>query len=99
VTGTEIRCVAGQTDYPSDCTRHSSHHWCEACAGYFGIPHYEHKVWRCHSGIVMHDPKTWERPSGHCACTFCRTVALIGFEAAYTAFRTSALTPEPEGIR
>ena len=63
--GTEFRCTAGQTPEPSGCERHSSHHYCKTCEGWYGVPHD-----RIHEGVNKH-PR-WDMD---CACRPCRDAA------------------------
>lgn len=39
IFGREVRCYPGEAEFPIDCERHRIHHWCETCAGYYGVPH------------------------------------------------------------
>lgn len=60
---TEVRCLAGQPRYPSRCTRHHEHFWCDTCEGHYGVPHDEftHGKWSgSHGGF------------GQCVCRPCR---------------------------
>ena len=61
--GTELRCAAGQVLEPFGCERHQTHHFCTACAGWYGVPHD-----RIHSGPSAH-PRGGGRD---CACRPCR---------------------------
>jgi hypothetical protein len=62
------RCNPGEPRDPSLwCRRHSGHHYCETCLGWYGVPH----------DIVHGDsPHSYPHPrgtlSGQCACRPCR---------------------------
>jgi hypothetical protein len=77
----EIRCQAGQPTEPTDCERHTAHHYCPDCTGWFGIPH----DGRCHSAEVRQDraiPGVGRPMPNSCACTYCRTWKFLGYSAA-----------------
>lgn len=94
----EIRCTAGQTDYPADCERHSEHYWCKWCAGYFGVPHAFPEgsdTLTCHTGP---DPST-QPDKVNCICRYCATYARSGYDAA-EALRTERIAdPVPVPTR
>lgn len=63
--GDEIRCEPGEQTYPRDCERHSEHHWCGVCAGYYGVPHDG-----IHTGPNPHPNQFTYRVDG-CVCRVC----------------------------
>lgn len=62
---TEVRCMAGQPVNPTKCNRHLTHHWCDVCEGYYGVPH---------DGPEAHSTK-WRRD---CVCRPCRELNAHG---------------------
>lgn len=68
----EWSCDAGQPVEPYGCERHSEHHWCDTCRGFYGVPHDG-----IHDGPNAHPrgPSDAEQ----CACRPCKD---------YTAGRT-----------
>ncbi len=79
----EKRCEAGQRDEPTDCDRHPTHHWCEWCEGWYGVPH----EGRCHTAKARKNTKDSGRPSHQCACRYCRTLAKHGYQFTEQLFR------------
>lgn len=66
------RCKPGRKTIDRKCTWHSDHHWCEACEGYYGVPHDA----GCHSrGNQSHSIRG-------CACRYCEVYRTDGAEAA-----------------
>lgn len=59
----EVRCEAGQVEFPAECNRHKEHHWCATCEGYYGVPHDG-----IHEGPDAH-PNYRDAPQ--CACRLC----------------------------
>jgi hypothetical protein len=88
----EVRCTAGQQNDPTGtCTRHTSHHWCIHCEGFYGVPH----DGRCHTAAVrrdMHIIGVGTPSPGRCACRYCKTWEESGYEAAEARFRGMAST-------
>lgn len=73
---TEVRCQAGQRTEPVGCERHGEHYRCEACDGWFGVPH----DYGCHTkdpgGLCPgNTPPRLTTGSDRCACTYCREYA------------------------
>lgn len=72
-SGPEIRCEPGETTYPTNCERHSEHHWCNTCEGYYGVPH----DGGIHEGPFAHPNQFSD--FRQCACRKCKDlVAEIG---------------------
>ena len=59
------QCVAGQRTAPRDCDRHSAHHWCGTCVGFYGVPHTG-----IHEGHTAHPFGT--SLTDQCACRPCK---------------------------
>lgn len=63
----EWQCEPGQLDKPVGCERHSDHHWCKTCDGYYGVPHTG-----IHEGRDAH-PNQFAGDFRQCACRPCKT--------------------------
>lgn len=61
--GEQWECETGQTAEPVGCERHSTHHYCKTCEGWYSVPHTG-----MHSGRRKHPQTDWGR---YCACRPC----------------------------
>jgi len=90
-----LRCEAGSTTLPTLCGWHEDHHWCEACLGFYGMPH---DLYSCHTrqrieGLIL--PGSSRPNLIGCACRFCVTWRLLGYDAACrVAMKKSLDIPE-----
>lgn len=82
-----LRCDAGSPELPILCEWHDDHYWCDACKGYYGVPH---DLMGCHTmqhvqGTIL-PGSTRPRPDGQCACAWCRTWTKHGYAEAERQF-------------
>lgn len=61
--GKQWECETGQTAEPVGCQRHSTHHYCGTCEGWYGVPHTG-----MHTGRNPHPHTSWGQ---YCACRPC----------------------------
>lgn len=78
----DLRCEPGSATLPTLCEWHTDHHWCDACEGFYGIPH---DLRGCHTmqrreGVIL--PGSTRPQPGQCACRWCKTWAKLGYERA-----------------
>lgn len=59
------RCEAGQKNNPVECNWHHTHHWCQTCDGWYGVPHDG-----IHNGPLAHPRSLHE--ARQCACRPCK---------------------------
>lgn len=76
------RCSPGMKELPTLCEWHDNHYWCDACDGYYGIPH---DLYGCHTmqkleGVIL-PGSTRPQVNHKCACRFCTIWSDSGYDA------------------
>lgn len=80
---TDHDCTPGARRLDRACTRHHTHYWCDACDGWYGVPH----DGRCHTADPFNlIPGHTSGPEPGCACRACRTVRDIRGSRAYDVY-------------